>query len=241
MSSNTGYELSGLSDKKIDYSTLNAGVHEQLVAPFLVLNARANKVGFNLSLVSGFRDFNRQLAIWNAKAEGGRPVLGANSQPVNIEELSPWQLCQAILRWSALPGASRHHWGTDIDVYDSAAVNENYVVQLVDAEVMSGGPFAPLHNWLDQQIDSGNAEGFFRPYQIDRGGIAPERWHLSYAPLAAEFQRQFNLDDLVTLIKQQPLALKDTVLENIEEIFQRFIEVPNELYPAEYRSSLVRL
>ena len=34
--------------------------------------------------------------------------------------------CDAILLWSALPGASRHHWGTDFDVFDRAAVPPDY-------------------------------------------------------------------------------------------------------------------
>ena len=37
---------------------------------------------------------------------------------IELEGLSDWQKCQAILRWSAVPGASRHHWGTEIDFFD---------------------------------------------------------------------------------------------------------------------------
>ena len=33
-----------------------------------------------------------------------------------------------------------------------------------------------------------HAFGFFRPYTTDRGGVAPEPWHLSYAPVAARAQ-----------------------------------------------------
>ena len=43
-----------------------------------------------------------------------------------------------------------------------------------------------MHAWLDGQMAAGRSHGFFRPYQKDHGGIAPERWHLSYAPLAVE-------------------------------------------------------
>ncbi|SPY94009.1 D-alanyl-D-alanine carboxypeptidase [Proteus mirabilis] len=64
---------------------------------------------------SFIRSFERQLAIWNGKFEGTRPVLDAESQPIDIQTLSEGQRCEAILKWSALPGASRHHWGTEID------------------------------------------------------------------------------------------------------------------------------
>ena len=36
-----------------------------------------------------------------------------------------------ILEWSALPGASRHHWGSEFDVFDLAALPEGYRVQLL--------------------------------------------------------------------------------------------------------------
>ena len=38
------------------------------------------------------------------------------------------------MRWSAIPGSSRHHWGTDLDVYDAAAVTPDYQVQLTPQE-----------------------------------------------------------------------------------------------------------
>ncbi len=77
----------------------------------------------------------------------------------------------------------------------------------------------------------GASQGFYRPYNLDRGGVAPERWHLSYAPLAMEFQRQLSLDVFVEFISGQELALKTVVLEHIEEIYQRYIDVPAEAYP----------
>ena len=145
---------------------------------------------------------------------------------VDLKILSPWEQVQAILRWSALPGASRHHWGTDIDVYDRAAVGENFNVQLSVEEVAEGGVFAPMHHRLDEQIAKGRAEGFYRPYEEDLGGVAPERWHLSYAPLAARYQKSFSREFLIKLLSEKPIALKDAILENVDEIIDRYVEVP---------------
>ncbi len=138
---------------------------------------------------------------------------------------------QAILRWSALPGASRHHWGTDIDVYDRSAVPENYAVQLTESEVQGKGPFVAMHDWIDQQINENGCRGFFRPYQFDRGGIAPERWHLSYAPVAKKYQDEFTIEGLLQILNKQPLALKQAIVENIEEIYERYIVVDDDIYP----------
>ncbi len=228
-------QLTGQDDGLIDRNILPVAIHQQVVQPFLTLQAEAREAGFDLVIASGYRDFERQLLIWNDKATGRRPVFDGAGQPLDMASLTAWQQVQAILRWSALPGASRHHWGTDIDIYDRAAVPDDYVLQLSAQEVQSDGPFAPLHDWLDHRLSSDPSLGFFRPYPEDNGGIAPERWHLSYAPLAGRYQAALSPDLLVSIVSEKPLALKESVLEHFDEIYQRFIQVPADFYPAEYR------
>ena len=104
-----------------DAEHLGAHVHRDVVAPFLQLKDDAAQAGFDLRILSGFRGFDRQRSIWNRKAGGELAVLDSGAAPLDIGRLSEEELVYAILRWSALPGASRHHWGTDIDVYDAAA------------------------------------------------------------------------------------------------------------------------
>ncbi|ARN72995.1 M15 family metallopeptidase [Oceanicoccus sagamiensis] len=221
----------GLDQSSIDFALEGCGLHRDVIKPFQQLQQQAKQAGFELVIASGYRNYERQLLIWNAKASGKRPVLDSNGEPLDMTQLDPWQQVQAILRWSALPGASRHHWGTDMDIYDRAAVADDYQLQLTTAETVGDGPFAPLHGWLDRQINTDKAQGFFRPYQSDIGGIAPERWHLSYAPLSSQYQRAFSIDELIAIIKAQPIALKDVVLENISSIFHRYIDVPIDNYP----------
>ena len=110
-------------------------VHKQVVEPLRELRTAALQTGFELTLCSAFRSFDRQLQIWNGKVSGKRPVMDGNGEPINNEALSPWSLIQAILRWSALPGASRHHWGTDFDIYDMRTMPEGYKLQLTPDEV----------------------------------------------------------------------------------------------------------
>ena len=230
--------LTGTNNTYIDRSVCPSGLHHDVVLAFLRLQQSALVAGFDLAVASSFRSFDRQLLIWNEKATGKRPLYDERGELLVFEELAPWPLAQAILRWSALPGASRHHWGTDLDVYDRAAVPPDYQVQLSPAEVNTGGPFHAMHDWLDQQLAADNAEGFFRPYERDRGGVAPERWHLSYAPLAADLQQQLSMDSLAAFIDQQNLALKTEVLEHMQEIYHRYVEVPVAAYPEQYRWTL---
>jgi len=227
MSPATAAALTGQTEEHLcspaEAERLGAQVHRDAVGPFLELRDAARSAGFDLRIDSGFRSFERQLSIWNRKATGQRAVLDSDAVPLDITQLGERELVFAILRWSALPGASRHHWGTDLDVYDEAARPEGYVMEQVPEEVNPGGMFGPLHEWLDRRIAARTAFGFFRPYDEDRTGVAPERWHISYAPVATPLLRQLTTDLLRETVRQADLRLKDVVLHHLGEIYERFV------------------
>jgi LAS superfamily LD-carboxypeptidase LdcB len=225
-----GQSESHLCDAQ-DSAALGVPMHHDTVAPFRQLQAAARGAGFELSAVSGFRSFERQLSIWNRKAAGLLAVLDSDARPLDIATLSGEALVFAILRWSALPGASRHHWGTDLDVVDRSAVPDGYTVEFIPAEVEAGGMFAPLHEWLDARIAAGTAFGFFRPYDVDRHGVAPERWHLSHAPVASTFMHLLSPDVLRATIERADMNLKDVVLAHLPGIFERFVTNTNPVLP----------
>ena len=210
-----------------DASWLTVPVHRDAVEPFRALKESAASSGFDMAVLSGFRSFDRQLSIWNRKARGELAVLDSNARPLDITTLSDTELAFSILRWSALPGASRHHWGTDIDVYDAAARPQDYEVQLVPAEYEGEGMFAPFSAWMDERIANRSSFGFFRPYDRDRNGVAPERWHLSYGPLAAAFASALTIELLRDTVVAADMLLKDVVLTNLEEIMERFVTNTN--------------
>jgi hypothetical protein len=108
-------------------------------------------------------------------------------------------------------------------VYDASAKPPDYEVELTPAEVDAGGMFAPLHEWLDTCIAEGKAFGFFRPYDRDRGGVAPERWHLSHAPIAREHARLLTPTLLRETLATTDMALADVVLRELDSIFERFV------------------
>lgn len=195
-------------------------VHQEVVEPLEELAFEAKRNGFELVVCSGFRSFQRQLEIWNGKVTGRLPVLDLKGQPVKREGLSPEGLINSILRWSALPGASRHHWGTDFDVIDGSKVKEGMKVQLVPEEFEKGGPFFELHQWLDEEMAD---YGFFRPYDLERGGVSPERWHLSYAPLADQFLSKLSEELVAQTIGSSYLELKSEVLQLLPQIFKKYV------------------
>jgi LAS superfamily LD-carboxypeptidase LdcB len=219
--------LTGQTDAHLcaaaDAERIGVQVNRAVVEPFLRLQEAARAAGFDLQVLSGFRGFDEQLSIWNRKAAGKRAVLDSNAVPLDIARLTPEALVYAILRWSALPGASRHHWGTDLDVYDRAAQPEGYEIELIPEEVNPGGMFGRLHAWLDERVAAGTAFGFFRPYDRDRGGVAPERWHLSHGPVAAEYLRVLTVEVLRDTVAVADMRLRDVVLAHLDRIYERFV------------------
>ncbi len=205
-------------------------LHPAAAQALELLQDKAHRAGFELALASSFRSYERQLAIFNGKASGERPVHDDLGQPVAMGQLDAADQLAAILRFSALPGTSRHHWGTDIDVFDAAAVRESYRVQLAPVEVAPGGVFDEFHCWLDAQMAAGQSEGFFRPYTVDRGGVAPERWHLSYAPVSAQCAGP-GADELLPLWRETGLLLLDEVEAHLPQLLARYVMVPGEWCP----------
>ncbi len=195
-------------------------LHYEVVAAFLAMRDAAALDGIDLQAASSFRDFDQQVAIWNAKWCGERPLLDRRGQPLDPASLPEAERVDAILCWSAVPGGSRHHWGSDIDVIDRAALGPGYKVQLVEQEYRPDGVFAGLTRWLDANM---RRFGFFRPFREDRGGVSPEPWHLSYAPVSLPAIELLDLSVLRRAIEGSALACKAQVLSRLPEIYTRFV------------------
>ena len=195
-------------------------LHNEVAGAYVALRAAAAVDGIDLLAFSGFRDFDRQLGIWNGKFRGERPMQDRVGRPLDVHTLTPAERVTAILWWSALPGASRHHWGTDFDVMDVAALPAGYKLQVVPAEYQRGGPFERLTNWLDAHM---HAFGFYRPYTTDRGGVSPEPWHLSYAPIAARAQAALDVDGLRAVLAAAEIEGKAEVLAALDRNFANYV------------------
>jgi LAS superfamily LD-carboxypeptidase LdcB len=203
-----------------DVSDPECALHAHVVAPFLSLRRAALADGFDPVPQSSFRDFSRQLTLWNGKFSGARPMVDASGQPIDASAMAPVELIEAILLWSALPGASRHHWGTDVDLVDRRATPPGYRVQLIPEEFAPGGPYAPLADWLEA-----NAArfGFFRPFRGIRSGVQAEPWHFSFAPVAENARRRLSPAVLRKTINAAPLLGKEQVLERLDELHARYV------------------
>jgi LAS superfamily LD-carboxypeptidase LdcB len=195
-------------------------LHYEAVASFLAMRDAAAGSGHDLRAISSFRDFDRQLVLWNRKWRGERPLHARDGAVLEHAALSDSQRVDAILCWSAIPGGSRHHWGSDIDVIDAAAMPEGYQPQLLPVEYAAGGVFRGLDSWLDRHM---HRFGFHRPYATDRGGAGIEPWHLSYAPVARQAVEELSLPVLRRAIAGSEMLGKALVLDRLPEIYTRFI------------------
>jgi LAS superfamily LD-carboxypeptidase LdcB len=214
-------ELTGRSRALIvDVAAPACSLHHAVVEPFLALRAAAAREGIDLLPVSSFRDFSRQVSIWNGKCRGERELRDSRGELVAADTLDEDALVSTILLWSALPGASRHHWGTDFDVVDAAAMPEGYRPQLITAEFAPGGMFAKLDAWL---ADQAPRFGFYRPYTSWRGGFQPEPWHLSHAAVAEQALQQFSPQVLQQALEEERIDARAAVLRRLPHIVERYV------------------
>jgi len=157
---------------------------------FVNMHDAAKQAGIKLLIISATRNFERQKQIWEAKWTGAQPVGGANIAKT-IED--PVKRALKILEYSSMPGSSRHHWGTDIDLND-----------LNDAHFQTPEG-RKVYEWLRAHA----AEyGYCQPYSPqgkDRPhGYHEEKWHWSYMPISkilTEQARKMLKDEMISGFK----------------------------------------
>ncbi|MCI5600059.1 MAG: M15 family metallopeptidase [Hallerella porci] len=196
-------------------------VCQSVLEPLEKLTAVAKSAGFSLRIESAYRSFERQLSIWNRKATGKLTLRDAQGVPFPELPQDEEILMRAILFWSALPGTSRHHFGTDLDVVDGNSVPAGYEVELTEEEC--DGMFAPFHRWLSSQIDEKKSFGFTRVFVPGCGKIQPERWHISHRPSARELEKCFDEKALRAVYEKADICLKSAILDNFDELMRDYV------------------
>lgn len=221
----TAQELTGQVDSHVTMDPVcrpTVRLQPRVFAAYKAMRDAAQDAGLALDIASGFRDFARQKAIWNRKFSGQAPLYDNHGALLDPAQLSLGEKVEAIMTWSALPGASRHHWGTDLDVFDPRPFAQGDLqLELLPEEYEEGGPCHELALWLYQHAAD---FGFFFPYRQYRGGVAAEPWHLSHYSAAQSAQQQLTPAVLQVAIEAHDVAGKDYVLGRLEELKERFVD-----------------
>lgn len=159
---------------------------------FLLMQKAALKSDVKIKVVSSYRSYEHQKRIWTRKYE--RFI---------ADSLTSKQAINKIIEYSTIPGTSRHHWGTDIDIIDENVDEPKNV--LSPQHFVGVGPFVKLKNWLDENSEK---FGFYIVYTNDatRKGFKYEPWHFSYKPISKEMLTQYVKIDIQALLKEDKLV-----------------------------------
>lgn len=179
-------------------------MHKEAYAAFQDMHQAAQSDGIQLIIRSALRNFDYQKSIWERKWTG-QTILSGNINATEIND--PVERAREILKFSSMPGTSRHHWGTDIDMN---SFNNTY---------FESGRGKKEFDWLQENAAN---FGFCRSYteKTDNGrttGYEEEKWHWSYTPLS-----KIMLKDAQHLLKDSQIsgflgsetATKLSVVEN---------------------------
>lgn len=148
-------------------------LRKEALEAFIKMHQAAKSDGVHLTIRSATRNFNAQKRIWERKWLGKRRLSDGTNVARDIRKSVDKSL--KILQYSSMPGTSRHHWGTDIDLN---SFNNKW---------FESGKGLKLFNWLN--VNAGNF-GFCRPYTTNRQfGYNEEKWHWSFKPLSAPMMK----------------------------------------------------
>ena len=161
------------------YATNNSKMYlrKETLEAFSKMQNTANKDKIDLKIASATRNFDYQKNIWNNKWTGVTLVDGKNLSKSIPDGLKRFK---KILEYSAAPGTSRHHFGTDIDINNA---NPEYFKTVKGKEV---------YEWL---VKNASSFGFCQPYNLKNSerptGYNEEKWHWSYLPLSKTFTEEY--------------------------------------------------
>ncbi|KQC02206.1 M15 family metallopeptidase [Pedobacter sp. Hv1] len=149
------------------FARSNVYLKKETYQAFLRMRAAAFQSGIDLNIISGTRSFNDQRSKWESK------WFASEFAPIKDSQ----QKVLKLLRWWSMPGTSRHHWGTDLDLNN---------MKPAYYQTTAG---KKLYNWL---LNNAPKFGFQQPFCANRtSGYQEEKWHWSYVPLSRNYLKAY--------------------------------------------------
>ena len=166
-----------LADQYTGGSAKGAYLRKETYEAFIRMAEAAKADSVNLIIISATRNYFQQKAIWERKWMAEASIKNEADR------------AKKILLFSSMPGTSRHHWGTDMDLND------------LNNEYFDSGEGLKIYEWLNAHA---HEYGFCQPYTSKvngRTGYEEERWHWSYTPLSIPFLEAYKSTIKLTDIK----------------------------------------
>ncbi len=184
-------QLIGKGNPDIEGDSYTTRMHRETWKAFQKMKAEAAREGIDIELVSSYRSFQRQKEIFEGKY-----------RKFTSQGLTPIAAIEKIVQYSTIPGTSRHHWGTDIDIIDRNAPRPDSVLR--PQHFHGEGPFCKLKEWLVKHSEN---FGFYEVYtdDPDRKGFKYEPWHFSYAPISIPMLKAYRKLDIKAILQQEKL------------------------------------
>jgi D-alanyl-D-alanine carboxypeptidase len=165
---------------------------------FVNMATAAAKDGVTLVIISATRNFEVQKSIWERKWQAEASVADEAER------------ARKILRYSSMPGTSRHHWGTDMDLND------------LTNEYFESGEGLKIYQWLTAHA---HQYGFCQPYTSKMGGrtgYEEEKWHWSYTPLSNSlleaYKKTVTLSDLTGFMGSGAASKLDVITNYVDGV-----------------------
>ncbi len=179
--------------KYTDLSESNARIQKRTYRAFLKMYEEALKEGITLKVTSASRNYFIQRIIWEEKWRESNRGEGVGR-------------VRNILKYNSMPGTSRHHWGTELDLMSpgSAFWESDYGKK--------------VYAWLKENAWK---YGFYQPYTSDPGrtGYKEEKWHWSYAPLSRiytyAYKKKITIEDIKGFAGDEYLPLLNIIEEYV--------------------------
>lgn len=186
---------------------------------FNLMKKAAKEKGFNIHVISSYRSFTHQNGIWERKYKSYRN-----------QGFSHQKTIEKIIEYSTIPGTSRHHWGTDLDIIDSTkGIPSN---PLSETHFNEGGRWHPFKLWLDENSEK---FGFHLVYtnKPGRKGFAYEPWHFSYKPLSCQMLNAYKELDLKKILQSNKLMGSEHFTDAFIEKYKRenILDINPDLLP----------
>lgn len=163
--------LLGLNPSHLKSSSV--GLERETYKAFQLMKRAASNDKIDIKIVSGYRSFQRQKEIWERK------FLQLSKTKTPTEAISE------IITYSSIPGTSRHHWGTDIDIIDGSVPSPQGGL-LQEKNYHGHAAFSKMKSWMDTYSKDFGFELVYTD-DPDRTGFNFEPWHFSYAPKSVSF------------------------------------------------------
>jgi LAS superfamily LD-carboxypeptidase LdcB len=182
-------------------------LRKEAAAAFDQMINAAKKDGIQIYSVSSFRSFKRQKTIWDRKYNDLKKTIN-----------NPLSIVYQIVRYSSIPGTSRHHWGTDADLIDLSKKRPKNA--LLAEHYLKDGIYNDLYVWLNENAAKYE---FYEVYTNDpnRGGFEYEPWHWSYAPLSIQFLKEYMEIDLAEELIKAKLQGIDKIPSNFLGLYKQ--------------------